>query len=197
MSAIAERPVRPDGSARRPERRRWLAPGLVLTTIVAVVLGGYVVFAMLAEPMGPPVGVPGVVTIQPLSGWEVAGEGSVEGRTVVRVSRGSGTLDIVDRGPAVDPATLAAEFRGVLRAQLTQLEVSNRLTPVELADGTPGVEFGYVGVVRDGGGSVEGTVTTVVTPGGVGVVFDAWSPEGMLAFVDGDIASMIDEAAIG
>jgi hypothetical protein len=197
MVTTADEPRRPDEAAPRPTRWRWLAPGFVLTTIVGMVLGGYVVFAMLAEPIGGPVGFPGVVTIQPLSGWEVAGRGSIEGRPFARVSRGSGTLDVVDWGQVGDPADLAAEYRDALGSQLAQLQVSNRLTPVTLENGSQGVEFGYVGVVRDTGGSIEGIVTTVVTPQGVGVVFDRWGPERMLAFVDGDIASMVDEAVIG
>ncbi len=152
---------------------------------------------MLAEPAGPPVGVEGVVSIQPLSGWEVAGQGRSDGHAYTRLSRGSGTLDVVAWGSASDAETLATDYRSVLQSQLSQLQVSDDLEPVVLKDGTAGVRFRYVGVVADTGATVEGVVTCVVTPDGQGVVFDGWAPEGMLSFVDGDLETMVDRAVIG
>lgn len=190
-------PRRPDEAVPLAPARRWIAPLVVLLVIVAVVAGGYVVFAALAEPTGPPVGVEGVVSIQPLSGWEVAGQGRSDGHVYTRLSRGSGTLDVVAWGAAGDADTLASDYRSVLQSQLSQLQVSDDLEPVVLKDGTAGVRFRYVGVVADTGATVEGVVTCVVTPDGQGVVFDGWAPEGMLSFVDGDLESMVDRAVIG
>jgi hypothetical protein len=174
-----------------------VAPLIVLLVIVAVVAGGYVVYAALAEPAGPPVGVDGVVSVQPLSGWEVAGQGEVDDHAYTRLSRGGGTLDVVGWGPASSEASLASDYRSVLESQLSQLQVSDELAPVVLEDATPGLRFRYVGVVADTGATVEGVVTSVLTPDGQGVVFDGWAPEGMLSFVDGDIETMVDRAVIG
>jgi hypothetical protein len=190
-------PRRPDEAAPRAPARRWIAPLAVLLVIVVVVGGGFVVFAALAEPAGPPVGVAGVVSVQPLSGWGVAGQGSLAGRDYTRLSRGSGTLDVVSWGPVSDAGALATDYRSVLQSQLSHLQVSDALTPVVLEDGASGVRFRYVGVVADTGATVEGVVTCVVTPGGRGVVFDGWAPQGMLSFVDGDIETMVDRAVIG
>lgn len=190
-------PRRPDEAAPLAPAHRWLAPLVVLFVIVAVVAGGYVVFAVLAEPAGSPVGVAGVVSVQPLSGWEVAGQGRADGHEYVRLSRGSGTLDVVGWGPASDAGSLAIDYRSVLESQLSQLQVSDDLESVVLKDGTSGLRFRYVGVVADTGATVEGVVTCVVTPDGQGVVFDGWAPEGMLSFVDGDIEAMVDRAVIG
>jgi hypothetical protein len=190
-------PRRPDEAAPLAPAHRWIAPLVVLFVIVAVVAGGYVVFAALAEPAGPPVGVEGVVSVQPLSGWEVAGQGQADGHAYVRLSRGSGTIDVVAWGPAVDAGSLAVDYRSVLQSQLSQLQVSDDLEPVVLQDGTTGVRFRYVGVVADTGATIEGVVTCVVTPDGQGVVFDGWAPQGMLACVDGDIETMVDRAVIG
>lgn len=190
-------PRRPDEAAPLAPARRWLAPLVVLLVIVVVVAGGYVVYAALSEPAGPPVGVNGVVSVQPLSGWEVAGQGQADGHVYTRLSRGSGTLDVVAWGPATDAGSLAADYRSILGSQLSQLQVSDNLEPVVLADGTTGVRFRYVGVVADTGATVEGVVTCVVTPDGQGVVFDGWAAQGMLSFVDGDIETMVDRAVIG
>ena len=72
---MSEIPLRPDeapGVARR--ERRWWPLLAVAAVILVVVFGGYVTAGALAEPAGPPVGFPGVVSVRPLSGWEFAGE---------------------------------------------------------------------------------------------------------------------------
>ena len=66
-----------------------------------------------------------------------------------------------------------------------------------LADGTRGRSIPVRGARPDGGGSVEGEVTAVVTPEGRGVVFVGLAPEGQLAFVDGDLRTMVDMARVG
>lgn len=192
-------PDRPDEAAwLRSRERRWLPTLIVFAVIVAVTAGGYVVAALLATPAGPPVGFPGVVSVQPIAGWGSAGSGTAGGRPTVSVSRGNGTLVVVDWGPATDPRTLAVDVvEAVLRPELSQLSVSDQLEPVTLADGTTGVRFRFVGVDPDSGGSVEGEVTTAVTPSGRGVVFIGLAPEGQLAFVDGDLHTMIDRARVG
>lgn len=200
-------PGRPDlsGHARHGTLRWWPAIA-VFAVIVVVVFGGYVLAAALSVPAGPPVGFAGAVSIRPLSGWEVAGQGRVPiaagGRELVapflRLTRGSGTLDLtLVEGVGADPEELAGLYRdGVLASELGQLSVSDRLEPVRLASGATGVRFAYVGVRRDTGASVEGEVTALTTPSGTGIVFDGFGPEGLLAFVRSDIQTMIDQAEI-
>ncbi|MGZ4149622.1 MAG: hypothetical protein ACXVQJ_06260, partial [Actinomycetota bacterium] len=64
-----------------------------------------------------------------------------------------------------------------------------------LRSGLPAIQFGYTGVTFDRE-PVAGVVTVAVGPGGNGVVFDASWPEQDLAVPAGDIAAMIDGAAI-
>ena len=199
-------PARPDLStvALRPEARWWPTVA-VLAVITVVVFGGYVVAAALSAPAGPPVGFAGVMSIRPLSGWEVAGEGQVP-MTVggselvapfVRLTRGNGTLDMTLVEGGLDAGQLASLYRdGVLASQLGQLSVSDRLEPIRLDSGASGVRFAYVGVRRDAGGSVEGEVTALVTPSGAGVVFDGFGPEGLLEFVRSDVQAMIEGAEV-
>jgi hypothetical protein len=196
-------PPRPDASAawlRRstPQRRWW--PALAVAGVVLVTtIGGFVAAAALSVPAGPPVGVPGVVSVQPLSGWEPADPGTAAGRPFVRLTRGSGTLAVVAWGPfAGDAASLAAEMRDELLGEsLERLSVSDQLTGVSLDDGTAGVRFTFVGIDADSGSAVEGEVTTVVSPEGQAVVFVGLAPEGLLAFVDGDLHTMVAAAVVG
>jgi hypothetical protein len=162
--------------------------------IVFVVFGGYVTAAALSEPAGPPVSVGGVVTVQPLTGWQVVNTAAVGGLPALRLTRGVGNLDVVAVVPYGGSARALADdyVDRVLSRQLSHLSVSGELTSVPLRDGLVGERFSYIGVTETGS-SVEGEVTAVVT-GDNGVVFDGWAPEGLLTFVDGDIHTMIDRA---
>ena len=200
-------PARPDLSAvALRHEARWWPTVAVLAVITVVVFGGYVVAAALSAPAGPPVGFAGVISIRPLSGWEVAGEGQVPlavgGSELVapfvRLTRGNGTLDMtLVEGRGLDAGQLARLYRdGVLASQLGQLSVSDRPEPIRLDSGASGVRFAYVGVRRDTGGSVDGEVTALVTPSGAGVVFDGFGPEGLLEFVRSDVQTMIEGAEV-
>jgi hypothetical protein len=191
-------PPRPNGSdGVVVPRRRWLPTLAVLGVILVVVTGGYVVAVALSEQAGAPVDVGGVVILQPLSGWRSAGSRVVEGFPFARITRGSGNLDtVVVPGARGSDAALATGYvDSVLRSQLRRLSVSDRPEPVTLASGERAVRLSYVGLTNTGT-SIEGEFTALVTPGGDGVVFDGWAPEGLLAFVDGDIDTMVDGAVI-
>ena len=197
-----EAPPRPDASAWMREGvpgRRWWPVFAVAGVVLVTTLGGFVAAAALSDPAGPPVGVPGVVSVQPLSGWEPADPGTAAGRPYVRLTRGSGTLVVVGWGPfAADAVTLASDVRDELLAEsLEQLSVSDRLTSVALDGGAVGQRFTFVGIDADSGGAVEGEVTVVVTPEGQGVVFLGLAPEGLLAFIDGDLHTMVAAAVVG
>ncbi len=194
-------PVRPDTSrSTRPPgtAARWLPASAVLGVLIVTSFGGFAVSAALSEPAGPPVSIPGEVSVQPLRGWEPTEAGVISGRPVVRVTRGSGTLAVVAWGSvAGDPASLAIEVVEVLlRDQLDQLSVSEELSSVT-AGGLEGQRFTFVGIDRGTGVAVEGEITAVVTPAGRGVVFLALAPEGSLAFVDEDLRAMISMASLG
>ena len=199
-SPIVGAPTRPDvlPGARRAPRDGW-ATIAVAGSILAVVLGGYVAAAALSEPVGQPVGIPGVVSIRPLSGWVFAGSGApFGGGPSVQLTRGSGNLLVAVREPfRGGPDTLAQLYvDSVLSERLSQLSVSRNLETVRLRTGLPGVRFAYVGVIAETGTSVEGEVTVVVTRSGHGVAFNAWTPAGLLSFVRSDIRTMVTEAAV-
>jgi hypothetical protein len=190
-------PERPDEvPSQQREERRWLPTIAVAAVISFVVFGGYVTAAALSEPAGPPVSVGDVVTIQPLSGWQVVGTGTEAGLPTLRLTRGVGNLDVVAVVPYDGSArALADEYvNRILSQQLSRLSVSHDLGAVSLRAGVTGERFSYIGVT-DTGSSVEGEVTAVVD-GGDGVVFDGWAPEGLLTFVSDDMHTMIRRAVL-
>ena len=85
----------------------------------------------------------------------------------------------------------------LLGESLDQLSVSDVLVPVTLDQGLEGRRFTFVGIDAESAAAVEGEVTTVISPDGQGVVFVGLAPEGLLAFVDGDIHTMVRRAIVG
>jgi hypothetical protein len=202
-------PVRPDllPAWSRPERR-WWPLAVVLAVIAFVVYGGYVITGALSESTGRPVEIPGVVQVRPLSGWELSRSGPVllaieaEGETretqglLDQLTRGNGNLAIVAvRVESLPPQELAKSYvLGELEARLDRLTVSRNVHEVTLGSGVRAVRLTYVGEFAASGVSVEGELTVLVTPGGDGVIFDAFAPEGILQFILGDVHAMEDGA---
>ena len=170
----------------------------MVATILAVVLGGYVVAAALSEPTGPPSRYPGCGRCSPPLGMGRARTTvSFDGAPSLQLTRGNGNLIVSVRQPyRGDPQTLAETYRAFLSDRLSQLSVSSTLEPVRLRSGQTGVRFAYIGVLGDTGTSVEGEVTVFVTPSGHGIVFNGWAPAGLLPFVRSDVRTMIAEAEV-
>jgi hypothetical protein len=177
----------------------WLPTIAVMAVVASTTLGGFVVAAATSEPVGAAVAIPGVVSVQPLSGWEPAGPSSLGDRPAASLTRGSGSLTAVDWGPfASDAAALAVAVRDTLLGEvLDQLTVSDVLTTVTLDGGLEGRRFTFVGITRGTGTAVEGEVTTTLTREETGVVFIGLTHEGLLAFIAGDLHTMVARAVVG
>lgn len=187
--------VNPSPVPPAPAKIRWLSTVVLAAVLGVVVFGGYIAAGALSQPVGPPVTVAGVVRVQPLSGWELAVRfGSPPG---ARLSRGSGNLDFAAlpfNGSSLD---LVREYvNQVLEPGAEQLSVSKEAEPVTLRSGLAGVRIRYIGLFGRAQASIEGEVTAIVSPAGVGAIFDAWSPERLLQYVIDDIHRMIDRAEV-
>ncbi|MBI2237945.1 MAG: hypothetical protein HYU54_05385 [Actinobacteria bacterium] len=178
-----------------PPERRWLPSLGVLAVILAVVFGGYVTAAALSTPAGPPVSVGGVVRVSPLSGWAPAAR--FDNPPGIRLTRGSGNLDLLAALPFSGTALdLSHEYVDrVLTPNAERLSVSRQVEEVRLRSGLTGIRVFYVGAFGRQT-PIEGEVTAVVSPSGVGIVFDGWAPGGRLQYVVGDIRLMIESAEI-
>ncbi len=197
------------GSPGRAEvtraRRAWL-PSLAVVVVVAVVVGGgYLAASALSVRTGSPVVVGGLVRVAPLSGWGNAGPLSItptsDRRVVgVRLTRGDGNLDVfaapfeTTAGPA---DLLRIYLDGVLKGQARQLSVSATTRPVALDSGSAALRASYVGFFPDrAAGAIEGEVTALVAPNGVGVVFDAWGPRDLFQYASAEVDRMIDGSVV-
>ena len=175
--------------------RRWI-PVLVLTVVtVGVVAGGYLLSDVVGKVAGEPITVSASVQITPLAGWELAQRfGDPRG---IRLTSGSTSLDVVTipfTGSDVD--LLSSYVSDILEPGAEQFRVSEEIEPVRLASGLTGARIAYVGLFGDVQAPIEGEVTAVVSPSGVGVVFDGWAPAGQLQFEIDEIDRMIEDAEI-
>jgi len=163
--------------------------------IVGVVAGGYVVADALGEATGQSTTVSASVTVIPLPGWELAERfGDPPG---ARFTRGSASLDVASipfAGSDVD--LLNAYVQEVLEPDAQQLQVSETVEEVAFDDGSVGSRIAYVGTFGDVQSPIEGEVTAVVSPSGVGVIFDGWAPSGQLQYASSDIHTMVRTAEI-
>jgi hypothetical protein len=179
-----------------PQRQRRWVPVLVLAVVmVGIVSGGYVTADALGRAGGDTVVVSPSVTVTALPGWELAGR--FEGPTGVRLSKGSASLDVATLPfTGSSEGLLAAYIENVLEPGAEQFRVSETVEGVVLDSGQFGARINYVGLFGDVQAPIEGEVTAVVTPEGVGVIFDGWAPSGQLQFAIDDIHSMIRGARI-
>jgi len=181
---------------RRPRSSAILPPLLMTVAILVVVSGGYVAAGALSERVGPPVMIGGAVRVSPLSGWQVARR--FTDPPGVRFTRGVGNLDVLAASFAGDASGVARRYVDrSLKPNAVRLSVSPSTVPVRLGSGLEGVRLHYVGSFGGEQASVEGEVTAFVTPSGIGVVFDAWAPQGLLQYVVDDTRAMIEDAAVG
>ncbi|HEX4941421.1 MAG TPA: hypothetical protein VFW51_02720, partial [Actinomycetota bacterium] len=185
-------PTRPDAppGTDRPSRR-WVPTGLVAVVMAMTVLGGFVVARTLPVPNVRAVALGGVVTVHPLSGWEVAhreqvslpsASGGIVSGEFAQLTRGNGALDLLAL-PDVGGGALALAdlYAGeVLSHQLERLSVTDRIEQILLRNGLEAVRFGYIGSEPQSGSPVEGSVTVAVSPAGNGVIFDGWAFQGQL-----------------
>jgi hypothetical protein len=168
----------------------------VLAVLFVVVEGGIIAENALSSAAGPPVGVAGVVTVRPLSGWRAAGRFHVKGIPDLRLTRGNGNLDVlVTRFPGDSRQLVVAYLRSIVAPQARQLRVSATLVEAPAGHGLTGFRGRYIGLFGDRATPIEGEVTAVVTHG-VGVIFDAWAPSGLFQYVQSDVHAMIESARI-
>jgi hypothetical protein len=197
---VAEAPA----AAPEFKERKWL-PTLAVFLILAVVsLGGLFAVGAAEEALTetapgpgasprPPVQVTDGVTITPLEGWEEAGR--FEG---IRLTRGTATLDGVGLPFEGSPEELFdAYVEEILRSEASQLEAADQLETVHLDAGFTAVRGFYFGVFGERNASIEGELTTVLVPGGIGVVFDGWAETGSYQFVRDEVNHMIQGLQVG
>ena len=175
--------------------RRWVPAIALVALMVGVVSGGHVLSDALGETRTGTIVVADSVEIAPLPGWELAGR--FEDPTGIRLTSGSASLDVITLPFGGTDVDLLREYVDrVLAPQAEQLRLSEEIERVRLEAGLAGSRIAYVGLYGDVQTPVEGEITTVVSPTGTGVVFDAWGPTGQLQMGLDDLHAMIESAEI-
>jgi hypothetical protein len=144
----------------------------------------------------PSVVVVGTVTIMPLEGWEEAER--FQDPEGIRLTKGTGTLDALGFSFQGSPEELFDEYvLNVLAPQASQIRTTEQLEIVHLDAGFTAVRGFYFGVFGERNASIEGELTTVLVPGGTGVVFDGWAETGSYQFVRDEVNHMVQGLRVG
>ena len=176
-------------------QRRWVPVLVVAALLVGIVSGGYVTSDALGGVGGQTVVVSSSVTVTALPGWELADR--FEDPTGIRLTKGGASLDVASLPfTGSSEELLAAYVQNILEPEAEQFRVSETVGGVVLDSGRVGARITYVGLFGDVQAPIEGEVTAVVTPDGLGVIFDGWAPSGQLQFAIDDIHTMIRRAEI-
>ena len=176
-------------------QRRWVPVLVVAVLLVGIVSGGYVAADALGGVGGETVVVSSSVTVTALPGWELADR--FEGPTGIRLTKGGASLDVASLPfTGSSEGLVAAYVENVLEPGAEQFRVSETVEGVVLDSGQVGARITYVGLFGDVQAPIEGEVTAVVTPDGLGVIFDGWVPSGQLQFAIDDIRTMIRRAEV-
>jgi hypothetical protein len=176
-------------------QRRWVPVLVVAVLLVGIVSGGYVTADALGGVGGETVVVSSSVTVTALPGWELADR--FEGPTGIRLTKGGASLDVASLPfTGSSEGLVAAYVENILEPEAEQVRVSETVEGVVLESGQVGARITYVGLFGDVQAPIEGEVTAVVTPDGLGVIFDGWVPSGQLQFAIDDIRTMIRRAEV-
>jgi hypothetical protein len=196
-------PDQPEAPPPPPTERKWIPTLSVFVLVVVVSLGGFIVGGEAGQAVTEPGPEPNVAAIEvvpgvfvpPVSGWEFVGplEGEIAGG---RITRGSATLDVFEgslegSGVTTNEDLFFLYIFDILQPQASQLRYTEQLETVTVGAHTAARGY-YVGTFSGVSSPVEGEVTAVTLPSGVGVIFDGWASEGQLGVVIEEIRTMIE-----
>jgi hypothetical protein len=141
---------------------------------------------------GEPIAVGGGVRITPVDGWLSSPHENGSG---IRLEKGVVVIDLYPESVGGNAGALAkAYLEDILKPDATQLTA----TDTEVASSAEGTaaRFGYQGIFVGVDVPIEGEVTAIFI-GAQGVVADAWSRQGDLADLLGEVHEMLDTIEVG
>jgi hypothetical protein len=177
---------------------------IVAIALVALVLGSQFLNALVPvsagsggggagsqrPPAGAPVDIGNGIRVTPPAAWEPVA--TPMGLPGVRFQRGACTTEVGIAGFDASPKDLLVAYVNQVLAPGTQnVNVSAAATGVG-GNGRPIARATYTGASKDLGTAVEGEITTQVTPGGIGIIVNAYAPQGQLAGCLGEVHQFVD-----
>ena len=184
-SATAVTAPAPQADATPPKPRKWLPTIGVAVIILAMVGGGRVAVGATEEPARV-IQLTGDVSYTTVSGW-VPIRGLNPG---LRIGKGDGIFDARPVPLSGDAAEVWRKYARVLSRGAQLFRTSEQLRIVSIA-GVQAVQGEYVAGFEDLPFPIEGQITTLVSPSGTAVAFDAWAPPGRFASIAGEVTTMV------
>jgi hypothetical protein len=193
----AEQPRAAPTPALAATTRRGLDPGTrrqtyVVAAVIALLFYGSQILnealpANAADPApGTPVSIGETTQITPLEGWSVTAHDNGFG---VRLEKGIVVVDLYQEAVGEDARELAAAYLDeVLRPDSSQF-TSSEIEVVTASNGTA-ARFNYQGFFTGVEFAIEGEVTAIFVDG-TGIVADAWSRQGDLGDLLGEVHDML------
>lgn len=130
--------------------------------------------------------------ITPLDGWVVTPH---EGGPGIRLEKGIVVIDLFPETFGQNAGDLAKAYLDeILRPDATQLTTTE--TEVATTPNGSAARFGYQGMFTGVDVPIEGEVTAVFV-GGNGVIADAWSRQGDLGSLLGEVHAMLETIEVG
>jgi hypothetical protein len=174
-------------------RQTWIVAGVIALLFYGSQILNEALPANAADPVpGAAVTIGETTRITPVDGWSVTPHDNSFG---VRLEKGIVVVDLYQESIGRDATELATTYLDeVLRADSTQLTVSE-VDVVTAAPG-PAARFTYQGFFTGAEVAIEGEVTAIFV-GGTGVVADAWSRQGDLAGLLGEVHEMLESIEFG
>ena len=181
-----------EGSTRRQT--------LIVAAVIALLFYGSKVLnealpaaAVEQASPGTPIEIGDGASLTPLDGWSAtAHDNGVPG---IRLEKGIVAIDLYPESFGSTAAELATGYLDeILRPDSSQLTASD-VEVLTSSRGTAGARFRYQGVFTGVDVPIEGEVTALFE-GGVGVIADAWTRQGDLAELLGEVRAMVDSIQV-
>ena len=142
---------------------------------------------------GAPIEIGEGASITPLAGW--AATAHDQGVPGIRLEKGIVTIDLYPESFGATAAELATGYLDeILRPDSTQLTASD-VEVLASSQGAAAARFRYQGVFTGVEVPIEGEVTAVFE-GGAGVIADAWTRQGDLAELLGEVRAMVESIQV-
>lgn len=194
-------PVQPAWEQPQPPREKagWGGTLGVMGVLLFVTFGGFLFGGAGAGQLGggvglgQPVPVASGVTMRLAEGWSVT-DTLADPPGIILTGPGGNVLAAAPGAGSV-AETLELYVERILRPEARQLSLGEP-APIDLPSGDAAI-LPYVGVFREVVTPLEGEVTAVATPSGVGVVVDGWAPEGTYVTIREQVVAMAGTVEAG
>ncbi len=222
--AAAEAAARAAAAQMTLRGRAWLGqldptnrkPTLIVAgLLLALVLGSQFINALIPIPrstgvpggppnggpqpgLGNPVDIGNGVRLTPPAGWVPVGNPA--GLPGVKFQKGATTVEVGIASFSASPKDLLVAYVNQVLAPSAQDAKVSAATTGNAGNGRPTARATYTGSFKDFGTAVEGELTTqVVTIGqnGIGIVVNAYAPQGQLTGSLGDVHAFADTIEVG